>query len=198
MPIQSLPSLPAPAGIGTAPSSMAEAKTSDYSQTNIQVQGVDEADLVKTDGQSAYHLTKNRLAISRVSPPDQAKLDSLTEFGERFQAQDLYLDGNRLMVIGTIWEPQVYPMPLSARSSPSTTVWSNGRTLSVVQIWNVADRAHPKKERTIEFDGIVSASRLLDHRVYLVMNAQSAWNGVSLYRSSIDLVPAYRDSQTGN
>src|SRR5262245_57226938 len=48
----------------TAMESGAGAKgASDYSQTNVQVQGVDEADFVKNDGKYIYTLTANVLTI---------------------------------------------------------------------------------------------------------------------------------------
>ena len=36
----------------------------DYSETNTQVEGVDEADIVKTDGKYIYYLTNNKLTIT--------------------------------------------------------------------------------------------------------------------------------------
>jgi uncharacterized secreted protein with C-terminal beta-propeller domain len=41
----------------TAPSANIGAKSTDYSTTNIQVQGVDEPDIVKTDGKYIYTAT---------------------------------------------------------------------------------------------------------------------------------------------
>ena len=50
----SIPNLAAPAATGTS------GATTDYSTTNIQVAGVDEADTVKTDGQYIYTLFTTR------------------------------------------------------------------------------------------------------------------------------------------
>ena len=40
----------------------------EYSETNVQVSGVDEADIVKTDGKNIYQLTNNELIITKVNP----------------------------------------------------------------------------------------------------------------------------------
>ncbi|MFN4133039.1 MAG: beta-propeller domain-containing protein, partial [Candidatus Hadarchaeales archaeon] len=48
----------------------------DYSTTNIQVEGVDEADIVKTDGKYLYVVSKNSIIIILAYPPEQAKIVS--------------------------------------------------------------------------------------------------------------------------
>ena len=52
--------------------------TEDYSKTNTQVQGVDEADIVKTDGSYIYVLTGNQIKIVRVNGPDMKILSSIS------------------------------------------------------------------------------------------------------------------------
>src|SRR5712692_3675835 len=42
--------------------------STDYSVTNVQVQGVDELDTVKTDGQYIYTITNNTLVIVKAYP----------------------------------------------------------------------------------------------------------------------------------
>jgi len=43
---------------------MSEAEGSiDYSTTNVQVEGVDEADVVKTDGKYIYQINNNRVVV---------------------------------------------------------------------------------------------------------------------------------------
>lgn len=187
---------PVPTTVAAPMAPTAESKAEDYSQTNIQVQGVDEGDRVKLDGRYAYHLTKNRLAISQVFPEDQAKLLSMNDLNTGFQAQEIYLEGDWLMLVGSRWEARVYPPVASQSGRFASPIWA-GRSLSVAQVWNIKDRAHPKKERTVEFDGALSSSRLLNGRVYLVINAWTAWNGIYPYRSNVDLLPAYRDSNAG-
>jgi len=42
------------------------------SQTNIQVEGVDEADIVKCDGEYVYLASNERVLIVKVYPPEEA------------------------------------------------------------------------------------------------------------------------------
>lgn len=170
--------------------------SADYSQTNVQVKGVDEADIVKTDGAYAYHLTKNRLAISSVTPADGAMLKSVTELEKDMGAQDLYIQGDRIMVVGTKWEEQVYPMPLVKGIASRSMPW-RGQSITVVQVWDISDRANPKKLRTVEFDGSISSSRMIGGITYLVMNASSPWDELQVLPGEKELVPGYRDDKTG-
>lgn len=190
------PTTAAPTAGTVAQKSADAAPGGDYSKTNVQVEGVDEADIIKLDGQRAFHLTKNRLVISLVAPPAQAKLLSVTEFDRAFSAQDLYLENGKVMVLGQKYESRVYPepMPLGAKMMPSYMPW-RGRQLTVVQIFDVSDPVKPKILRTVEFDGSLSSSRLIDGTVYLVMNAWSPWDQSGEDESS--LVPGYRDSSQG-
>src|SRR5271157_1511783 len=47
--------------------------SSDYSQTNVQVAGVDEADFVKNDGRYIYVITNGQLVIADAYPGETAK-----------------------------------------------------------------------------------------------------------------------------
>ncbi len=60
-------------GFGDAKASSEEG-SSDYSRTNIQVEGVDEADIVKSDGGYIYLAVDNRLVIARAYPPEEARM----------------------------------------------------------------------------------------------------------------------------
>lgn len=175
-------------------------KAIDYSGTNVQVQGVDEADLVKQDGSYVYHLTKNRLEISRIKPTNKIILVSDTEMDKDVQVTDMYLQGDRLMLIGSKWEAQIYPMPLRAnlgKSMPNIMPW-RGNSITLAQIWNISDRSKPKKVRTVEFDGSLSSSRMINGVVYFVMNSWSPWDALTLVPNEKNLVPAYKDSKSGN
>jgi len=45
----------------------------DYSLTNVQVEGVDEADIVKTDGTYIYIISNQSIVILKAYPPEEAK-----------------------------------------------------------------------------------------------------------------------------
>jgi inhibitor of cysteine peptidase len=68
---------PAPAADNGARTEGAAGAAPDYSQTNAQVQGVDEGDIVKTDGTYIYVLRQNELIIFRADGASTARVGSL-------------------------------------------------------------------------------------------------------------------------
>lgn len=74
----------------------------DYSSTNVQVQGVDEGDIVKTDGNYIYQVNKQRIVIAQADPPENMKIISKIEFPEEnLIPREIYLHSQKLIVIGT-------------------------------------------------------------------------------------------------
>lgn len=75
----------------------------DFSQTTIQEAGVDEADVVKTDGVYLYLIDSlndgSVLRIVQVSPPEQLAVVSETSL--QGYGRDLYLHGDRIVAITT-------------------------------------------------------------------------------------------------
>ena len=57
------------------------AGAADYSGTNVQVAGVDEADIVKTDGSYIYQVNGQRIVIARAYPTEEMKLVSSDPIG---------------------------------------------------------------------------------------------------------------------
>jgi uncharacterized secreted protein with C-terminal beta-propeller domain len=74
----------------------------DYSTTNIQVAGVDEADFVKNDGRYIYILSGNQLAILDAYPAEKAKI--LSETSITGSPQEMFLDRDRLVIFTTSWD----------------------------------------------------------------------------------------------
>ena len=71
------PSNSASASVGIIPP---EPDAADFSGTNNQEENVDEADLLKTDGQFIYTITRRTLSIIRAYPYDQAEVLSTLSF----------------------------------------------------------------------------------------------------------------------
>ena len=43
----------------------------EYSRTNVQVENVDEADIIKTDGEYIYSLSEDKVVITNVKNPQE-------------------------------------------------------------------------------------------------------------------------------
>lgn len=64
--------------------------SSDYLQTNVQVQGVDEADTVKTDGEYIYKIANNKLVVAKAYPADELKVISTLTFDQNMYPVEMY------------------------------------------------------------------------------------------------------------
>ncbi len=135
----------------------------DYSGTNVQEEGVDEPDMVKTNGTVLYAVANGKLNAVRVSGPKPDLLDTLQlEPG----SHELLLHGSRLLVLSNngYW---IEPLPAMARGiapyQPSKLVLTE------------VDVSNPDKlrfVRTLTIDGSYVAARLVGSTVRLVTSAQ--------------------------
>lgn len=92
----------------------------EYSSTNVQVQGVDESDIVKTDGRYIYQINGRRLVIVDAYPPSGMKVAGgiSWEDDDAFSPIEMYVDGDTLVVIGSSGR-QIGARPAFAGSSPA-------------------------------------------------------------------------------
>lgn len=188
--------LGAPEAMATAKDDAGSAAT-DYSQTNVQVQGVDEADIVKTDGQFIYQARGGSVLISRAYPAEQLQLvATITADDQTFNCSELFLDGDQLLVIGqsnsTLYcdLPAVMPAVDGAASkfAPGLMPPAYWSPTTKLQVYNISDRAQPKLARAVELDGSYLTARKVDSRVVLLANQP-------VYREQP--VPTYRDTACG-
>lgn len=168
----------------------------DYSTTNLQVEGVDEADIVKTDGQYIYQVNQQRIVIARAYPAEQMQIVSTLRFeGLDFSPQELYVDGNKMVVIGgsagdyPVCRPQaaadtmIYPPP-----------YRRVNTVKAV-VYDISDRRNIKKVREVELEGNYVSSRKIGSALYLVAN-RGIWYHI-MENGSENPTPSYRDSAQG-
>lgn len=168
----------------------------DYSQTNVQVEGVDEADIVKTDGTYIYAVQDGMIRIIRAVPGSAMDVVSLIDLGDSsFSPSELYLDQDRLVVTGSIWKEQ--PYQIMQKVIPGLYPYPYGRQRTQVRLYDVSDRTNPKLSRELSFDGSLVSSRRIGDKMYLVMNQGFTWVGpMPLYREE-NVVPSYTDSAKG-
>ncbi|MCC7197126.1 beta-propeller domain-containing protein [Candidatus Peregrinibacteria bacterium] len=168
----------APAPTTDATKSAEESSSSgsaDYSTTNVQVEGVDEADIIKNDGKYIYLIKGNSVRIIEAYPADNMKelvSFQLGDADETFYPSEMYVDGNKLVVVGSKSFYYTYPMVEDTSTMDtkmiSPSYYGSGRTK--VFIVDVTDHSKPTVKRSVEFDGNYSTSRKVDGTLYMVMN----------------------------
>ncbi|MCZ7362729.1 MAG: beta-propeller domain-containing protein [Candidatus Methanoperedens sp.] len=151
----------APASKAVSEGMTAGAGTSDYSKTNIQVEGVDEADFVKNDGKYIYVLSQNKLVIVDAFPAVDAK--TLSEVTVSGRPRDLFVNDNRLIVF-TEDDGQVIAFPeYDYRPMPRYTP----RTTAL--IYDISDRKKPEQIANYSINGNYFQSRMIGDFVYFIV-----------------------------
>ncbi len=164
----------------------------DYSGTNTQVDGVDEADVVETDGEYIYTLSQGQLVILDALPAEDAEVVSTTEI--EGTAQAMYLHGDRLTVISVVnhgwwWGtpiPILRPIGIEIADGP----WApecEYKSQFKVTVFDVADRSEPEEVEETTIDGRLVSSRAIDDKVYLVVsNADLLARPTQVYDEAAD------------
>jgi len=160
----------------------------DYSGTNIQVQGVDEADIVKTDGKYIYVVSGNKLHIVNAYPADDAELVSSASLGEVYP-YEIFIEDDYVLVFGQ----KYYDRGIIETVYEEVTgdYYPHYGDYTVVQIWDVSDRGDPELERTVEFEGGYISSRKIDSTVYFIIRKYQYYTP----EDPEEIVPLYRDSE---
>ncbi|MCL5040739.1 MAG: beta-propeller domain-containing protein [Firmicutes bacterium] len=208
--------------LASAPNSAApDARTAapaSFSRTNVQVEGVDEADVVKTDGHYLYQVNDQRVIIVQAYPPQEMKLVSVLGFGEEnWQPRELYVDDRYLVIIGS-GVAQVPSKPSSAAGEATTEkkapvaaekkagsmiVWPKpapvpfSRPTTRAVVFDITNKAEPLLVRQVEIEGQYVSSRKIGASVYLVANKYLDYYQIMKGKAD-DVAPVYRDSARAN
>ncbi len=157
------PTLGAPTGVAGGGSSR------DYSQTNVQVAGVDEQDIVKTDGDYVYTVSGDEVVIVKAYPSEEAKVESRIAFNP--SPAGIFIDGDRLVVISG-----------SAYPYERWYGYNGYQTETHVWLYDMSDRKAPILFKEYTVSGGLASARMVGGYVYVVTTdyLQTYGGGISL------------------
>jgi uncharacterized secreted protein with C-terminal beta-propeller domain len=191
--------LPMPAAepaMGRAASNDMDASFSgggNFSQTNTQVSGIDEGDILKTDGEYIYFLSRNYPARVRIVRADGAELRQVSSITlpDTIHISEMYVSGDTMVLVASeylvptariVFEPEydepvyddytpgihassrIYPVP------PIGDIGISGRQMTSFMIYDISDRANPVPRRTVSAEGHALATRLSGDVLVFVTN----------------------------
>ncbi|MGI6685195.1 MAG: beta-propeller domain-containing protein [Bacillota bacterium] len=184
----------APAAADQAVSESKQSKISDdYSTTNIQVEGVDEGDIIKTDGKYIYQVNNNRVVITLAAPAEKMAVTDIIKFtpGE-FSPQELYVDDKHLVVIGSSYENRPMDEPMISEKVKIYPPVRRSQTVKAI-IYDISDKNDIKEIREVELEGSYISSRKVGSLIYLTANKYLDYYQI-LKGEEFGAVPFYRDS----
>jgi inhibitor of cysteine peptidase len=159
----------------------------EFSETNNQVKGVDEADIVKTDGDYIYYTNNNLIYIVKANPADELESISEIDLGDNSYPSELFVNGDKLIVIANEYtdrfardsdEKQDDEKDLDVVSSKIASSYVSSilpypyysKNYAVAKIYDISDKEDIELEEDIAIEGNYFDSRMIGDNVYLIIN----------------------------
>lgn len=139
-----------------------------YSITNSQVSGVEEGDIVKTDGRYLYVGQNTQVSIVRANGADMEALSVILLDGETGGLSEMYVSGDRLVL--------VYSRYVSDENTPDadgakrSMIWRPGKQFVCYAVYDVSDRGAPVLSRLFEVEGTSLSTRMSGDILYFAAN----------------------------
>lgn len=136
-----------------------------YSTTNIQVTGVDEADIVKTDGEHIYLITNYSVIILKAYPPNQSEVLSKITFNDTYpvgifisnSSDRLAVLGCKYLIRDIVLPGYYYPyMLIDVKTS--------------ISVYNISNKTKPEFLTSFTISGSYFSSRMIGDYVYFVVS----------------------------
>ncbi|MBR3552544.1 MAG: beta-propeller domain-containing protein [Clostridia bacterium] len=160
-----------------------------YSKTNTQVSGVDEADIVKTDGRYLYLSRGTAVTIVDAETMTEVWSKKLDNEADRMNSgyENLYVGGDRLILLRHVNvpvaddenEPDEATGTTAADDAAEATTtdapyrryrFHRFRQQSVAELFDITDRSDPKQIGTLTQDGFLQNTRMVGDVLYTVTN----------------------------
>jgi len=157
-----------------------------YSETNNQEEGVDEADFLKTDGYHIYMINNGQLVILGVPEFGNITLESnMTLEGSPMQ---MLVSGDQLVIISSVsyWDLEIddpVRIAMMVDNSEDEREYSYYRYSNKVKysVLNITNRSDPQIDRELYLDGSYQTSRLVDGTLRAVTHSYAQLQGLQTY-----------------
>jgi inhibitor of cysteine peptidase len=143
----------------------------EYSTTNIQVEGVDEADIVKNDGRYIYTVAGDKVVIVDAFPAESAHI--VAEIDTNSMVSEIFINGNKLVVMGigylqeTVDESEAGEAEIGIAPSYPSYYTPFG---TFINVYDITDKSNPVIERNLTVSGHYYDSRMIGDHVYIISN----------------------------
>ena len=138
-----------------------------YSTTNVQVDNVDEADIVKTDGEYIYYITNNKIYIVDRNLEIVSKI-YIKNGNEYFSPFELYINKNKLIVLGNYFSYQEKTYSESEDEVLKDRASVTSINLAKAYVYDITEKNSPKLKREVSLDGNYINSRMIGENIYFV------------------------------
>ena len=145
----------------------------DFSRTNVQVAGVDEADMVKTDGKYIYLARGREVAVLKAYPPSE--LEVVSEVKVEGCVRGIYVYDDKLVVIYSSSTPEIKPLKTIVEISEAVVPAdiyigkiTPFRGKVVVAVYDLSSKKKPTLSNKVEVSGRYVGSRMVKNVCYVI------------------------------
>ncbi len=133
---------------------------SDYSETNIQVEGVDEPDFVKNDNKYIYIIQGETLYIVNAYPGENAEI--VSEISFEGNPCNLFVNDNKVIVFSNAYERKSYIAEFDYMPR------ERGISVSHAYVYDVSDKSDPELVNDFSIEGNYYDARMIGDYVYFI------------------------------
>lgn len=173
-----------------------------YSTTNIQVENVDEADIVKTDGEYIYYVTNEEIYIIKAK---ELKIITEIKFEEqeqkKFYPSEIYINKDKMVILGNTNSYQ------EMRTTEQETIIGDtvdtireyatiqSQRMATALVYDISIKETPKLIREVGLEGYYTNSRMIGDNIYFIST-----KNVYLYDGIKDeeILPILKDTASEN
>ncbi|MBR2587992.1 MAG: beta-propeller domain-containing protein [Bacilli bacterium] len=182
-------------------------ESNNYSKTNVQVEDVDEADIIKTDGKYIYMVKANMVFIIEANSLKIVDKLDFDDDDNDFIPKEIFIKDNNLVVVGTSY---IFDEKDGNNSNKRNNnedyeeddeyardyvYYTLGRSVTQAIVMDISNKEKAKEIRRVSLDGFYSNARMIDNNVYLISN-----KSVYYYEKmkDYDILPFYIDTAKSN
>lgn len=141
----------------------------DYSTTNVQVENVDEADIIKTDGEYIYYVSNNMVYIIKAENLEVVYEINIEREDERFSISEIYLNKNKLVILG-MSHLNLEPIVVNETKEKINSTIARVNYVSSVKaiVFDIENKSEPQNIREVALEGHYIDSRMIGENLYLI------------------------------
>ena len=145
---------------------------SEFTDTNVQEQGVDEPDMMKTDGNHIYVIADGALQVVKSWPADETEVVGRYDLPSNIHPTSLFLSGDQVVLFSRMNNYYYWWYDESEIDEQEELPFSGTR----ITFFDISDRTDPVPTRSLEIEGSYVNARKIDNTAYLVSNSQIRGN----------------------
>lgn len=139
-----------------------------YSGTNLQTEGVDESDFVKTDGSYIYTVSRNEIIITGIQKKTLKQIGKIQISKDSSdRVLEMYVDGQTLSVIV---ENENTGLEKQTGDTEDCLYYFSDGTQTRVLTYDISNPEKPVKKGCVKQDGSYQTSRKTGNMIYLFTN----------------------------